>query len=258
MGCPVRFECLAEALDNRIEWGVWGGMTERERRLLLRQRTDVPSRGASVSARPAQSCRKKAPTRRSDSRSVTSVGKRRAPTSGPRWASGRANRSSSSSSFSITRIRSACRRRASISSGCGRRDRGPRPGPAPARLRRRGCSGVTAVDHHAGQRHALFGQPVDEVRRLAQRVALRRGDDQERRLRSRPAAGTSAFARCRKPPKMRLERGDEGLHVGDDLAPPSTLFIAPRDQVEPDAHQPERAPGAGQQQPSGTARPAAS
>ena len=44
-GCPVRFECLAEALDNRIEWGVWGGMTERERRLLLRQRSDVESRG---------------------------------------------------------------------------------------------------------------------------------------------------------------------------------------------------------------------
>lgn len=43
MGCPVRFECLAEALDNRIEWGVWGGMTERERRQLLRQRSDVRS-----------------------------------------------------------------------------------------------------------------------------------------------------------------------------------------------------------------------
>src|SRR3712207_8902031 len=42
-GCPVRFECLAEALDNRIEWGIWGGMTERERRLLLRQHTDVRS-----------------------------------------------------------------------------------------------------------------------------------------------------------------------------------------------------------------------
>lgn len=42
-GCPVRSECLAEALDNRIEWGVWGGMTERERRLLLRQRSDVVS-----------------------------------------------------------------------------------------------------------------------------------------------------------------------------------------------------------------------
>ncbi|HOB04324.1 MAG TPA: WhiB family transcriptional regulator [Propionibacteriaceae bacterium] len=42
-GCPVRTECLAEALDNRIEWGVWGGMTERERRQLLRQRTDIDS-----------------------------------------------------------------------------------------------------------------------------------------------------------------------------------------------------------------------
>ena len=40
-GCPVRPDCLAEALDNRIEWGVWGGMTERERRLLLRQHPDV-------------------------------------------------------------------------------------------------------------------------------------------------------------------------------------------------------------------------
>lgn len=42
-GCAVRSECLAEALDNRIEWGVWGGMTERERRQLLRQRTDISS-----------------------------------------------------------------------------------------------------------------------------------------------------------------------------------------------------------------------
>ncbi len=42
-GCPVTYECLAEALDNRIEWGVWGGMTERERRQLLRTRTDVTS-----------------------------------------------------------------------------------------------------------------------------------------------------------------------------------------------------------------------
>ncbi|WP_026454652.1 WhiB family transcriptional regulator [Saccharomonospora iraqiensis] len=43
MGCPVRTECLAEALDNRIEFGVWGGMTERERRALLRRRPSVPS-----------------------------------------------------------------------------------------------------------------------------------------------------------------------------------------------------------------------
>lgn len=42
-GCPVQSECLAEALDNRIEWGVWGGMTERERRQLLRTRPDIES-----------------------------------------------------------------------------------------------------------------------------------------------------------------------------------------------------------------------
>ena len=42
-GCPVRSECLAEALDNAIEWGVWGGMTERERRAILRKRPNVVS-----------------------------------------------------------------------------------------------------------------------------------------------------------------------------------------------------------------------
>ncbi len=42
-GCPVRYECLADALDNRIEFGVWGGMTERERRALLRRHTGVAS-----------------------------------------------------------------------------------------------------------------------------------------------------------------------------------------------------------------------
>ncbi len=41
--CVVRTECLADALDNRVEFGVWGGMTERERRALLRRRPDVTS-----------------------------------------------------------------------------------------------------------------------------------------------------------------------------------------------------------------------
>jgi WhiB family redox-sensing transcriptional regulator len=43
LGCPVRTECLADALDHRIEFGVWGGMTERERRALLKRRPNVQS-----------------------------------------------------------------------------------------------------------------------------------------------------------------------------------------------------------------------
>lgn len=36
--CPVRMECLEYALEHRIEHGVWGGASERERRRILRQR----------------------------------------------------------------------------------------------------------------------------------------------------------------------------------------------------------------------------
>ena len=43
LGCPVIAECLADALDNRVEFGVWGGMTERERRALLKRRPNVQS-----------------------------------------------------------------------------------------------------------------------------------------------------------------------------------------------------------------------
>jgi WhiB family transcriptional regulator, redox-sensing transcriptional regulator len=43
LGCVVRTECLADALDNRTEFGVWGGMTERERRALLKRRPNVQS-----------------------------------------------------------------------------------------------------------------------------------------------------------------------------------------------------------------------
>lgn len=41
--CPVRTECLAHALDHGVEFGVWGGMTERERRALLLNRPEVTS-----------------------------------------------------------------------------------------------------------------------------------------------------------------------------------------------------------------------
>jgi WhiB family redox-sensing transcriptional regulator len=36
--CPVREECLEHALVNRIDHGVWGGCSERERRRILKRR----------------------------------------------------------------------------------------------------------------------------------------------------------------------------------------------------------------------------
>jgi WhiB family transcriptional regulator, redox-sensing transcriptional regulator len=41
--CPVIAECLADALDNQMEFGVWGGMTERQRHALLKQHPEVDS-----------------------------------------------------------------------------------------------------------------------------------------------------------------------------------------------------------------------
>jgi WhiB family redox-sensing transcriptional regulator len=40
VNCPVRTECLEYALAHRIEHGVWGGASERERRRILRRRRD--------------------------------------------------------------------------------------------------------------------------------------------------------------------------------------------------------------------------
>jgi len=36
--CPVKAPCLAYALDRGERFGVWGGLSERERRVLARQR----------------------------------------------------------------------------------------------------------------------------------------------------------------------------------------------------------------------------
>jgi WhiB family redox-sensing transcriptional regulator len=36
--CSVRVDCLEYALEHRIEHGVWGGASERERRRILRRR----------------------------------------------------------------------------------------------------------------------------------------------------------------------------------------------------------------------------
>jgi WhiB family redox-sensing transcriptional regulator len=37
-GCVVREECLEYALSNGEKFGIWGGMSERERRRLRRAR----------------------------------------------------------------------------------------------------------------------------------------------------------------------------------------------------------------------------
>jgi WhiB family redox-sensing transcriptional regulator len=39
--CTVKAECLEYALEHRIEHGVWGGASERERRRILRRRRDL-------------------------------------------------------------------------------------------------------------------------------------------------------------------------------------------------------------------------
>lgn len=36
--CPVKQECLEYALEAREAYGIWGGMTELERKALLRRR----------------------------------------------------------------------------------------------------------------------------------------------------------------------------------------------------------------------------
>ncbi len=41
LDCPVRLECLADALQCGCDYGVWGGLTERERRAVRRRYRDV-------------------------------------------------------------------------------------------------------------------------------------------------------------------------------------------------------------------------
>ncbi|OBG27535.1 WhiB family transcriptional regulator [Mycobacterium sp. 852002-51057_SCH5723018] len=41
--CPVMYQCGVEALENKVEFGVWGGMTERQRRAILKRHPEVVS-----------------------------------------------------------------------------------------------------------------------------------------------------------------------------------------------------------------------
>jgi len=44
--CPVKEACLEYALYNRIEHGVWGGASERERRRIARRRRGAATQGS--------------------------------------------------------------------------------------------------------------------------------------------------------------------------------------------------------------------
>jgi WhiB family redox-sensing transcriptional regulator len=48
-GCVVREECLEYALSNGEKFGIWGGMSERERRRLRRARALERRQGESAS-----------------------------------------------------------------------------------------------------------------------------------------------------------------------------------------------------------------
>jgi WhiB family redox-sensing transcriptional regulator len=47
-GCEVRRQCLAGALERQEKWGVWGGLSERKRRRLLRRYPDASTAVSSV------------------------------------------------------------------------------------------------------------------------------------------------------------------------------------------------------------------
>ena len=55
-GCEVQAECLQDALDHGERFGVWGGLSERERRVLARQPSPVrccPLHGLAMPGGPA-------------------------------------------------------------------------------------------------------------------------------------------------------------------------------------------------------------
>jgi hypothetical protein len=85
-----------------------------------------------------------------------------------------------------------------------------------------GCRGTGAaqvvhpVEYQAGQWHPVLGQPLHEIRRLAQRVPLGGGHHQERGalVLQQPIGGVGALA---EPAEHGVQGRDEGLDVAQDL-----------------------------------------
>ena len=46
--CIAQVACLDYAITNRIDDGIWGGASEEERRVIIRQRKNLPSESASA------------------------------------------------------------------------------------------------------------------------------------------------------------------------------------------------------------------
>ena len=69
--CEVRLECLADALESEANYGVWGGLTERERRAILRHYPHALL------------------TSRSPASSAAPTSQRYCPSCAPRWRAGR-------------------------------------------------------------------------------------------------------------------------------------------------------------------------
>ena len=240
-GCPVRTECLAEALDNQIEWGVWGGMTERERRALLRRRPNA-RRGARCSRPPANRAagsirrdprltdlsvdaqRRRRAARRpgaGPSRSCTSLASAGTTAVGTSRVGGR-EPASQRASRSTRRVRSACSRSSPAVTRRLRRRAAQlaQPGRGRHRLVRaeQAAAGGALARLTTSPASGIWSSPSRSTKYAASRSASGSGAATTRNAVPSAWSSSKVFcARCAEAAEERVERGDERLHVAQHL-----------------------------------------